>query len=300
MAAECCEPGKLTKLVFISLLSTLGIVGVHADLLVVLLQGSHVLPGLGELSLLHTLSHVPMDKGPLGVHEVELVVQPSPGLRDGGGVGQHADGPLHLGEVTAGDDSRGLVVDSNLEPGRAPVNELDAPLGLDGRDGGVHVLGDHISSVQHAAGHVLSVPRITFYHGVGRLEAGVGDLSYAQLLVIGLLSRDNGGVGDQGEMDPGVGHQVGLELIQVYVEGTIEPQGSSDGRNNLTDQPVKVGVRWSLNIEVTTADVVDSLVVDHEGAVGVLEGGVGAQGGVVGLNNSSCNLSKNNINTYIF
>ena len=45
----------------------------------------------------------------------------------------------------------------------------------------------------------------------------------------------------------------------------------------------------------TTADVVDSLVVvvvDHEGAVGVLEGGVGAQGGVVGLNNGSYNLTK--------
>ena len=37
----------------------LGVVGVEADLLVVLLEGSHVLAGLGELALLHTLAHVP-------------------------------------------------------------------------------------------------------------------------------------------------------------------------------------------------------------------------------------------------
>ena len=37
-----------------------------------------------------------MNEGPLGVHEVELVVQPGPGLGDGSCVGQHADGPRDL------------------------------------------------------------------------------------------------------------------------------------------------------------------------------------------------------------
>merc|ERR1740139_1843105 len=34
------------------------------------------------------------------------------------------------------------TVDSALETGRAPVDELDGPLGLDGGDGGVDILGD--------------------------------------------------------------------------------------------------------------------------------------------------------------
>ena len=37
-----------------------------------------------------------MDEGPLGVHEVKLVVQPGPGLHDGRGVGEAAHGPHHL------------------------------------------------------------------------------------------------------------------------------------------------------------------------------------------------------------
>ena len=68
-----------------------------------------------------------MDEGTLGVHEIELVVKTSPGLGDGGGVGQHADGALHLGQVAAGHHGGGLVVDAHLEASGAPVHELDGP-----------------------------------------------------------------------------------------------------------------------------------------------------------------------------
>ena len=40
-----------------------------------------------------------MNKSPLGVHQVKLVVQPGPGLCDGGGVGEHADGSGDGGET---------------------------------------------------------------------------------------------------------------------------------------------------------------------------------------------------------
>jgi hypothetical protein len=56
----------------------------------------------------------PVDEGTLGVHEVELVVESGPGFGDGRGVVQHADGALDLGQVAAGDDRRGLVVDADL------------------------------------------------------------------------------------------------------------------------------------------------------------------------------------------
>ena len=55
-----------------------------------------------------------MDEGALGVHKIELVVQPGPGLRDGCGVGQHAHGSGHLGQVTTRHHSRRLVVDADL------------------------------------------------------------------------------------------------------------------------------------------------------------------------------------------
>merc|ERR1712244_148626 len=88
----------------------------NTDLFVILLKGSQILSGLGELSLFHTLSDVPVDEGTLGVHQIEFVVKTGPGLGNGGGVAQHVHGTLHLGEVTAGNDSGWLVVDSTLKP----------------------------------------------------------------------------------------------------------------------------------------------------------------------------------------
>merc|ERR1719357_329815 len=251
-----------------------------------------IFPGLGELTLLHSLSNVPVDKSPLGVHEVELVVKSGPGLGNSSGVREHAHGPADLGKIATRDNSGWLVVDAYLKTSRTPVNKLDAPLGLDGGNGSVHVLGHHVSSVEEAARHVLSVTGIALDHLVSRLEAGVGDLRDSELLMVGLLRRDDGSVGDQGEVDPGVRHQVGLELSQVHVQGSVEPQGGSDGGHNLSDQPVEVGVGWPLNVRVATADVVDGLVVNHEGAVGVLQGGVGGQDSVVGLDHSSGNLGS--------
>ena len=87
-----------------------------------------------------------MHEGPLGVHEIELVVETSPGLSDGGCVGQHAHSSLDFGEVTSRNNSWWLVVDANFEPGGAPVDELDGSLGLDGGDGSVDILGDYIST----------------------------------------------------------------------------------------------------------------------------------------------------------
>ena len=111
---------------------------------------------------------------------------PCPGLCDGGGVGEHAHGALHLGQVAPRHHGGRLVVDSNLEAGGAPVDELDAPLGLDGGNGGVDILGDDITTVQHTTGHVFTVSWIAFDHLVSWLEASIGDLGNGELLVVSL------------------------------------------------------------------------------------------------------------------
>ena len=218
------------------------------------------------------------------------MVKTSPGLSDSSGVGQHADGTLNLSKVTSWNDSGWLVVDADLEASGAPVHKLDGTLGLDGGNGCVDVLGHDITTVEHAAGHVLAVTRIALHHLVGWLKASVGNLGYAELLVVGLLSRDDRGIGHQGEVDTWVGHQIGLELSKINIQSTVKSKRSSDGGHDLTNQTIEVGVGWPLDIEVPTADVVDSLIVDHEGTVGVLQGGVGGEDGVVRLNNSSGHL----------
>lgn len=47
-----------------------------------------------------------------------------------------------------------------------------------------------------------------------------------------LSSRDNWGIGDEREVDTWVWDQVGLELVQIDVEGSIEAEGGSDGGDN--------------------------------------------------------------------
>mmetsp|Transcript_20367 Transcript_20367/g.51604 ORF Transcript_20367/g.51604 Transcript_20367/m.51604 type:complete len:489 (-) Transcript_20367:102-1568(-) len=275
---ECCSPLVLLTLALASALS-----GLSADLLEVLLQGSQILTGLGELALLHALTHIPVHEGTLGVHEVELVVQAGEDLANGGRVGDHAHGALHLGQVAARHHGGGLVVDAALEARGAPVDELDGALGLDGGHSGVHVLGHHITAVHQAARHVLAVAGVALDHHGGGLEHGVGDLGHGQLLVVRLLSGDDGRVGGQHEVDAGVGHQVGLELGDVHVQGAIKAQGRGQGGNDLRDQAVQVGVGGALNVQGAAADVVDGLIVEHDGHVGVLQQGVGGQHRVVGL-----------------
>ena len=57
----------------------LAVAAVHADLLVILLQGSHVLPGLRELSLLHALPDIPVDEGSLTNILLSIVERESKG-----------------------------------------------------------------------------------------------------------------------------------------------------------------------------------------------------------------------------
>mmetsp|Transcript_34725 Transcript_34725/g.90867 ORF Transcript_34725/g.90867 Transcript_34725/m.90867 type:complete len:504 (-) Transcript_34725:11-1522(-) len=285
--------GRLrVRLVLLALLLALALGRLGADLLVVLLEGGEVLAGLGELALLHALADVPVDESALGVHQVELVVDARVELGDGGRVGHHRDGAHDLGEVAARHDGGRLVVDAALEAGRAPVDELDGALGLDGRDRRVDVLGDDVATVHEADRHVLAVARVDLDEHRRRLEGRVGDLGDRELLVVRLLGRDDGRVRRHDEVDARVRHEVGLELGHVDVERAVKAERRRERRDDLRDQAVEVGVRRALNVEVAAADVVEGLVVDHERHVGVLEERVRRQDAIVRLDDRGRDLGR--------
>ena len=110
--------------------------------------------------------------------------------------------------------------------------------------------------------------------------------------MVGLLGRDDGCVGRKHEMDTRVGHQVGLELGNIHVQGSVETKRGRQGRDDLSNQPVEVGVCGTLNVEVTTAHIVESLVVNTVGTVRVLEKSMGRQHGVVRLNHGGGHLRR--------
>ena len=91
-------------------------------------------------------------------------------------------------------------------------------------------------------------------------------------------------------MDSWVWNQVRLELSNIDVKGTVESEGGSQGGDNLGNESVQVGVGWSLNVEVSSADIVDSLVIKNDSDIGMLKKGVSGQHGVVWLNNSGGDL----------
>ena len=110
--------------------------------------------------------------------------------------------------------------------------------------------------------------------------------------MVGLLGGDDGSVCGEREVDAWVGHQVGLELGQIHVEGAVEAKRSGDGGHDLAQQSVEVGVGGTTNVQIASAQVVDGFVVHHEGAVGVLQRGMGGQDGVVGLHHRGRNLRR--------
>ena len=75
-------------------------------------------------------------------------------------------------------------------------------------------------------------------------------------------------------MNSRVRHKIGLELGDIDVKGTVESEGGGQRGDNLGNESVQVGVGWSLDIEVSSADIIDGLIVDHDGDISVLEEGV--------------------------
>ena len=114
------------------------------------------------------------------------------------------------------------------------------------------------------------------------LECEVADL---EALVRALLGRDDGGVADQRIMDTRVGNKVGLELVQINIEGTIETQARGDRANNLSNQTVQMLIVGTRYVQAATADIVDGFVVNKECAVRVLNSAVGGENSVVRLYN---------------
>lgn len=79
---------------------------------------------------------------------------------------------------------------------------------------------------------------------------------------------------------------VDSQLPQVRVELTGETQAGGDARHDERDQVVQVTVLGSAELQGTEADVVERLVVNAEGLVGVLDKLMHRKRGVVGLNDS--------------
>ena len=107
----------------------------------------------------------------------------------------------------------------------------------------------------------VTMTRVALHHLVGWLKTGIGDLGYTKLLMVGLFGRNYWCIGHKGEVNPRIGYQVGLKFREIDIQSSIKTKRGSNGRYDLTDKSVEIRVCWSLNVKITTADIVDCLSV---------------------------------------
>jgi hypothetical protein len=85
-------------------------------------------------------------------------------------------------------------------------------------------------------------------------------------------------------VDARIRNQVGLKLVEVHIESTIEAQARSNGTHDLSNQAVQVLVIWARNVQISLADFIDGFVVDQEGAVRMLNRAMRREDGIIRLN----------------
>jgi len=78
-------------------------------------------------------------------------------------------------------------------------------------------------------------------------------------------------------VNSGIGDEVGLEFSDIDVQGSVESQRGSEGGDNLGNKSVQVSVGGSFDVQLSSADIVDGFIVEHDSDVGVFQKGVGGK-----------------------
>ena len=133
---------------------------------------------------------------------------------------------------------------------------------------------------------------VAFGHHWCWLECRVGNFSNWELFVISFLRWDNWRVWTQHKVDTGIWDQIGLEFGNINVQGTIESQWGSQRWNDLGNESVQVGVCWSFNIQLSSADVINGFVIKDICDISVFQKWVSGQNWIVWLNNSCGDLGR--------
>ena len=110
--------------------------------------------------------------------------------------------------------------------------------------------------------------------------------------MISLFSRDNGGIWWQHEVDSWIWDQVGLEFSNINIQSSIESQWGGQWWDNLGNQSVQVGVSGSFNIQVSSADIINGFIVQHNADISVFQKRMSGQDGVIWFNNGSWDLGR--------
>ena len=122
-------------------------------------------------------------------------------------------------------------------------------------------------------------------HHVLSIEHLGGQLGNGQSSVLLGASAGEGSESGDEEVETGEWNHVDSEFPQVSVQLAGESQAGGDTRHGGGDEMVEISIGGGGQFEGSEADIVESLVVDGEGLVGVLYQLMDRESGVVGLDN---------------
>lgn len=142
------------------------------------------------------------------------------------------------------------------------------------------------------AGQVTTVAEVRGSHHVLGVEHLLGQLRDADSAERVCTAAGQGSEANHEEVKTRERNHVDGELAEIRVELTRETQASGDTGHDGGDQVVKVTVRGVRQLQGAHADVVEGLVVNAEGLVGVLDKLVDGEGGVVRLDNGVGDLGR--------
>jgi len=208
-------------------------------------------------------------------HSGELFADSLEELLDGGGVTN--EGGAHF------KSSWWDIANGGLHVVRDPFNKVTGVLVLGVEHLFVDFLHGHSSSEHGGDSQVSTVSWIASGHHVLGIEHLLGQLWDGQGSV--LLATPGGQWSEtwHEEVESGEWDHVDSEFPQISVQLTGESEAGGDTGHGGGDEMVQVTVGWGGELQGSEANIVESLVIDTVGLVGVLNELVDGEGGVVRL-----------------
>lgn len=223
-----------------------------------------------------------MEKGLASEHQRELLANPSEDLLNGRVVADESRGH--------GEAPRWDVTHGNFDVMGDPVHKVVAVFLLHCKHLLVDLLGGHPATKHASHGEVAAISWVTRCHHVTGVEHLLGELWHAEGSILLAATRCQGGKPRHEKVEAWERHHVDRQLPQIGVELSWKSQRGSDPTHGHADQVVEVPVGRRGEFQRAEADVVESLVVDAEGFIRVLQELVDRQGGIVRLYYSVGNL----------
>jgi len=210
-------------------------------------------------------------------HSSELITDTLEELLDGGRVTDEGGG--HLKTTWRNGAKSGLNVVWN------PLNEVRGVLVLDVAHLVLNLLHGDLSTEDGRAGQIATVSEIRGGHHVLWVEHLLGQLWNSDGTERMSTAAGKRSEANHEEMETWEWHHVDGQFAEIRVKLTRETQAGGNAGHDGGDQVVEVTVRWVVELEGSHADIVESLVIDTEGLVGVLDQLMDGESGVVWLDN---------------